>query len=195
MPKTDRLPLIVAGLLCCVAVGQPARAHERFGIAVDAGHGIRSFGAPYGTRAIGLRLRWSWGPLWRLPGAVVSSYGEFDVHRLKSDPGVTGVTSLTEVGVTPVLRLRTRRPLFAAGPWPYLEIGVGVHLLSHAELGNKFLSTAFQFGPLIGAGLLLGAHRQFEVGVRLQHLSNANIRLPNPGINLAQISLGYWFST
>ncbi len=66
---------------------------------------------------------------------------------------------------------------------PYVEAGVGVHLLSHTRINNdRVLSTAFQFGENAGAGIAFGEHHRFEFGVYVQHESNARIKEPNNGL-------------
>jgi len=40
-------------------------------------------------------------------------------------------------------------------------------------------------------GLRFGQERRQEVMLRVQHLSNASIKSPNPGINYVQLRSGY----
>lgn len=96
-----------------------------------------------------------------------------------------------DLGVTPVLRLQ---PKAQSGWRPYLEGGIGLHLVSHTHVDAKHdLGSAFQFGDHVGAGLLLGKRSQFDLGYRFQHLSNGGIKDPNSGINFHQLRLGYLF--
>jgi hypothetical protein len=55
------------------------------------------------------------------------------------------------------------------------------------------MSTAFQFGSHIGLGYRFGAKRSYEIGYRFQHISNAGIKKPNPGINFHQVRVQYHF--
>ena len=78
--------------------------------------------------------------------------------------------------------------------WPernggiFVEDGVGVHLVSHTRLYNeRELSTAFQFGELLGVGLRFCGRNICEAGIRLQHMSNANIKRPNDGVTFPAI--------
>jgi lipid A 3-O-deacylase len=88
--------------------------------------------------------------------------------------------SLWDVGVTPELRWL---PAWGTSVQPYLEAGVGVHLLSHTRINNtRDLSTAFQFGENFGTGIAFGEDHRFELGVYVQHESNASIKEPNPGL-------------
>jgi lipid A 3-O-deacylase len=93
-----------------------------------------------------------------------------------------------EIGLTPVLRLQ---PNGLAGP--YLEGGIGAHLLSHTTIGNKRLSTGFQFGTHLGFGYRFGAKSAYDVNYRFQQISNADIKEPNPGLQFHQLRLQYHF--
>lgn len=76
---------------------------------------------------------------------------------------------------------------------PYLELGGGVlfsrhsvpintshvNFLTHAALGFQFFNTE---------------RRAFTAAVRYEHISNAGLTVPNPGINMVQFTLGVnWF--
>lgn len=76
---------------------------------------------------------------------------------------------------------------------PYLELGGGVlfsrhavpldtshvNFLTHAALGFQFFNTE---------------RRAFTAAVRYEHISNAGLTVPNPGINTVQFTLGVnWF--
>ena len=76
---------------------------------------------------------------------------------------------------------------------PYLELGGGVlfsnhavplntshvNFLTHAALGFQFFNTE---------------RRAFTAAVRYEHISNAGLTTPNPGINTVQFTLGMnWF--
>lgn len=81
-------------------------------------------------------------------------------------------------------------PVARAGRSPYLEAGVGAHVLSDLDVGTGGeFSTRFQFGDHLGVGVRFGAHDRYDVGVRLQHLSNGGLRDPNPGINFVLLRL------
>ena len=88
--------------------------------------------------------------------------------------------SLFDAGLTPMLRWLG--PGFG-GVQPYAEAGVGIHLLSHTRINNdRVLSSAFQFGENGGVGLAFGEHHRYELGVYVQHESNARIKEPNNGL-------------
>ncbi|HUQ24448.1 MAG TPA: acyloxyacyl hydrolase [Burkholderiales bacterium] len=88
-----------------------------------------------------------------------------------------------DLSVTPVFRWAK------SGGSPYLEAAVGAHVLSDLDVGTgKDFSTRFQFGDHLGAGVRFG---NYDLGVRLQHLSNGGLRNPNPGINFLILRLQY----
>jgi hypothetical protein len=95
-----------------------------------------------------------------------------------------------ELGVTPVLRfIKSDGPIH-----PYVEAGVGVRLLSHPSISSHYtMSSAFQFADMVGVGASFGSRQQYEAGFRFQHLSNASIKEPNPGINFEQLYVQYNF--
>ena len=90
-----------------------------------------------------------------------------------------------DLGLTPVFRFQR-----ASGS-PYFEAAIGFHMISDLEFrGETETSTRFQFGDHVGVGFIRG---RYDWSLRLQHLSNAGIRDPNPGINFLQLRLQYWY--
>jgi lipid A 3-O-deacylase len=92
--------------------------------------------------------------------------------------------SMWQLSATPMLRW-----------WPtdsfYAEVGVGVTGLSRTHFAGRDLSTAFQFGNHVGAGVLINdAHR---IGLRYSHFSNAGLKSPNPGLDLLQLTYTYQY--
>jgi lipid A 3-O-deacylase len=108
------------------------------------------------------------------------SYWHAQVHP--TDNG-----SLWDVGLTPMLRWLSS---CCTTVQPFLEAGVGVHLLSHTRINNnRDLSTAFQFGENVGGGIAFGEDHRYELGVYVQHESNASIKEPNPGLTYLGVVL------
>ena len=98
--------------------------------------------------------------------------------------------NILELGYSPFLRFQQR----GSGTRFFAEASIGVRLLSDTWISDtKTLSTHFQFSDQLGAGLMFGAQSQHTLGVRIQHLSNAGIKRPNPGINFANIYYSYRF--
>lgn len=93
-------------------------------------------------------------------------------------------SSMWQVSAIPIIRW-----------WPtagfYIEGGVGPTVLSRSQFAGEDLSTRFQFGSYLGTGLLL--NKRHRVGVRYAHYSNANIKKPNPGLDLIELNYTYRF--
>src|SRR5690554_3915278 len=101
------------------------------------------------------------------------------------DAGVTRWSSLdaTSLTLTPMFRLS-----FGAsdgGVTPFLEAGIGASYFTETELGDQDLGGKLQFEDRLGAGLRLASGS--EVGVRYYHYSNAGIKQPNDGIDMAAL--------
>jgi lipid A 3-O-deacylase len=135
-------------------------------------------------------LQWDWNRRWlQTTNWHVGGYWDLALgqwHKRNVAPGQND--DVTDLGITPVFRVQ-RNDLQG----PYIEAGIGAHLLSRSDIGNKQLSTRFQFGDHIGIGYRFGDKGQFDLGYRFQHLSNAGIKRPNPGINFSQVRLTYRF--
>ena len=66
----------------------------------------------------------------------------------------------------------------------FVEASIGVRLLSHTRISpTRTLSTAFQFSDQLGLGVQWGRDARSTLGVRYQHISNAGIKKPNPGMD------------
>jgi hypothetical protein len=98
--------------------------------------------------------------------------------------------TLVAFGAYPVLRL-DMAPI--ADVVPFVEAAIGFNALTHTWIENRRLSTAFQFGEFVGVGFAFGDRRQFDLGARYQHISNADIKRPNDGLSYASIVFQYHF--
>ncbi|MDH3288847.1 MAG: acyloxyacyl hydrolase [Betaproteobacteria bacterium] len=140
-----------------------------------------------GTGMVDVALQWDWDRRW-FEGKRWHVGGFWDVGvgywRRDALPGQN--KDLAEIGVTPVFRLQQNDL-----KGPYVEAGIGAHLLSEISLGNKGFGTSFQFGSHFGVGYRFGARNAFALSCSYQHFSNADIKKPNDGINFLQISLQY----
>lgn len=127
---------------------------------------------------------------WHIGGFHFTVVGEAHVAYWNVTESHAVNPSIWEFGLTPVFRI------IKDTGWirPYFEAGVGVRLLSHVrETEDRSMSSSFQFADLVGVGAQFGAHQNYQAGFRFQHLSNAGIRKPNPGINFSQIYVQYNF--
>ena len=53
------------------------------------------------------------------------------------------------------------------------------------------MSTSFEFGSHVGAGLRIGERRETRVGIAVQHLSNGGIKEPNSGVNFFLLNASF----
>jgi lipid A 3-O-deacylase len=112
--------------------------------------------------------------------------------RLESSAGLarapSGASSdryLWHVGLAPAAR-------YWITPQTGIEYVVGANLFSGVRLGDKNISTSFQFGNSIGLFHRLAAS-PWTFGLRITHYSNADIKKPNPGQNYVQLRASYAF--
>ena len=132
-------------------------------------------------------VQWDWGVKWfETSSWYLGGYWDLSAgywHASDSDIG--------DFGLTPVFRLQSTA---TSGFSPYVEIAVGAHLLTDTSITtNRQFSTNFQFGDHLGAGFRFGDKDEYDLAYHFQHLSNASIDTPNPGINFHQIRLQYHF--
>jgi len=153
-------------------------AHAIDGMSVEAGSGTNSvdlwrIGAQWNWQK-----QWLRGPEWHVGGYWDAQIGQWH-----------GASHITDLSLTPTFRLERN-----TGYGAYLEGAIGFHYLSGKNISaSKQFSTNFQFGDHIGAGYCFGDKGQYDLGLRLQHLSNAGIKHPNPGINFAILRFQYNF--
>jgi lipid A 3-O-deacylase len=151
----------------------PARAVDGLSLELGQGHGLWLY-------RVG--AQWNW-PQKHLLGQW-HTRGYWD---LAAGAWEGGVDTLYDLGLTPVLRMER-----GEHSSPYFEAGIGIHMLSAVHITPyRTFSSHLQLGDHIGAGLRFGHEGRFDIGLRLQHLSNAGLRNPNPGINFLQLRLQY----
>lgn len=140
-----------------------------------------------GTELWRAGAQWDWHKWWFAERSwSIGAYWDLQVGRW------SGTTDdLWEVGLTPVFRAEPARQ---GKFFPYVEAAIGFHLLSDLRVNERRrFSTNFQYGDHIGLGVRYGERYRYDLGVRLQHLSNGGLRRPNPGINFWQLRLQYHF--
>ena len=155
------------------------------GMSIEYGHG---YSANMGrvTALWNFDRKWFDNGDWMVTGFWEASIGAWRGHSAQGNN-----QTVADIGVTPVFRFQQRK---LSGVAPYLEGAVGFHLISPTFIyTNRHFSTAFQFGDHIGFGLRFGDRHQFDLGYRYQHLSNADIKKPNQGINFSQVRFTYHF--
>lgn len=160
------------------------RAAASDAISIDSGYGLDD------TRLLRLNFSindnrrtpaengWSWNQYWE----ANLSYWYLYKHK-------EGEEDLFELGITPNFRLE--RDWISKWGRPYMEAGLGVHFLSKVHIGTRDLGSSFQFGTHAGFGLRFGNREQWDIAYRYEHLSNAGLKEPNPGINFGMVRFGY----
>ena len=136
---------------------------------------------------------WNWDGSWLNDGDwQVTGFWEAALGRWRGYRANDNNQTITEIGVTPVLRFAQKSP---SGMAPYLEGGfIGLHLISPTFIYNdRKFGSAFQFGNHLGLGMRFGERHRFDLGFRFQHLSNGDIKQPNQGVNFSQLHFIYHF--
>jgi lipid A 3-O-deacylase len=148
----------------------------------------RGGGVDFGRLAYKIHLdsQWPMGEAWHIVSYLEPALGYWRGGSRKP-PAPT----IYEVAVTPVFRLE---PTGCSAFNPFIETGLGIHFISgHHVTDERDLASTYQFGSHLGVGVRFGTRSQFEVGYRLQHLSNAGLKQPNQGINFNILHFGYSF--
>ena len=170
-------PLLAMAWACALPLGAYAIDLVPSGAFVEGGIADR---ASYSV-TVGVVWPWSWrreihgGELTGLTEAYVSHW---------SARGATERNSLTQLGLLPLLRYRFDH---GRSDW-FVDAGIGISVMN-AMYGtsNKQFSTRFNFVDVAGVGRSFGPQRRHELSLRVAHISNANIRKPNPGENFLQL--------
>ncbi len=152
-----------------------------------------SFETGYGdhTRMVRVAIQSTWDKQWwKSNGTHVGGHWDLSLaHWRGSRAGDNRGHSqdIAVLGLTPVFRLQNNSLRGF-----YVEAGIGAYLLSDLyDNDGKRFSTAFQFGDHVGLGYFFS--NDLEIGLRIQHFSNASIKKPNPGVNFAIVQLRYAF--
>lgn len=175
MSKTARLALSVSLFLAVTS----AQAVD--GYTVELGHGDDS------TELLRVHAKWNWDKRWFESGNWhLTGYWEATLGHMWGDGG--GARKLWDVGLTPVFRLQSN----GSRTGPYVEGAIGAHFLSGARINHKRqFGTSFNFGDHLGFGYVFGQRGQYDLGYRLQHMSNSGLKKPNDGINFHEVRLTY----
>jgi len=76
---------------------------------------------------------------------------------------------------------------------PYVEGGVGMAYLSDDEFDDREFGTNFSFRDVLGAGIKFGKGRQYLLGLRYTHYSNAGLADENEGMDILMLTCGISF--
>lgn len=183
------LRIWVAGLLLVPVTGLHAASWhlpEGVGLYAEVGHSPRYDSRRTTAVAVGFTAEIP-GFAWR--GLTAHLDGFISVWSADNRAGRTD-RNLTQIGQIAVLRYR-----FGGSPrrW-FTDLGVGLTFSDrHYRTLKHAFSTRFQFTEVIALGRGFGDRRQHEVALRLQHVSNAGIRNPNPGEDFLRLRYLYRF--
>lgn len=182
-PPTRSMQAAPAGLmLALLAILQAPPLHaEGYGLTLRHGEA----GGDYRGDGISLRLPTRWSADWS--GWTATLRPAVEINRFRYDGGLPGPRYLNEAGALGLFRVERANGAVR----PYAEAGLGLTLLSRSTLGNKDLSTRFQFSEQIGLGVRFA--ERWSAGWRYSHYSNGDIKMPNDGIDMQQIELGVDF--
>ncbi len=180
---TKRNALLPA-VLCALGLAGAPSVHAVDGLSLELG------ASEDDANLVRLGLQWDWQKRWPV-GQRWQIDGYWDASLAYWSSDAPGGRDLWDLGLTPTFRLR---PATLAGTRPYVEAGIGQHLLSRSRLDDRHdYGGAFQFGSHIGFGATFGERSRYSLGYRLQHLSNANLHDQNDGINFHELRFGYGF--
>lgn len=140
--------------------------------------------ARHGTQSLTVGAAWPWAWRGSFGSTEVTGATELFISHWRADAVGGGTRSYTQLGVLPVLRLR-----FGQGqsPW-FIEGGIGLTWMDRRyRIPEREFSTTGNFIDVLGVGRNFGADGRHELGLRLAHISNANIKKPNPGEDFIQL--------
>ena len=120
-------------------------------------------------------LPWAWRPK---SGWILASRLDFTGAAL-SAAGTTGF--IGSVGPS----LAVRKTGWIVG----IDLGISPAFLSEDWYGSEDLSGHIQF--VTHGGISLFPIRNLSIGYEFQHISNADIQQPNPGLNMHNIKISY----
>ncbi|MDQ2694715.1 MAG: acyloxyacyl hydrolase [Pseudomonadota bacterium] len=171
---TGMTALLAAGVLAFV----PCHAQEGLSVGVRAGVNIGSENEDFERYEVIVRqpLPWRWQPAdrWLVASELSATAGAL------SNGDTTGFVGWVGPGVR----------ISRAGPLS-LDLGVGVAWLSQTRFGQEDLTSEIQFISYAGLNYRLGS--RWSADFRFEHLSNAGIEEPNPGLNTILLGINYHF--
>ena len=189
-----------AGGLCRIPARRSWPAVCFAGVALVAAHGACATDSPFAptgafaqtgvagdTVSATAGLAWHWDRQWTIGAGVVTGYWAAAISAWRYPAhGGAGNATLGQLSFTPVFRYT---PLGGRADW-FVEGGIGATYMNRIYATNgKSFSTRFNFGDQIAIGASFGADRRYEITLRYEHFSNANLDTPNPGENFVQVRL------
>ncbi len=138
--------------------------------------------------SLGLTLPWKqW--TYGLGSGQVTGHWDIFASRWSSRQNV-GRLQTTVFGIVPSLRWRGDQ---GRSVW-FAQVGTGLAIANkYYSTPYKAFSTRYNFATHLAVGMNFGARRQHEWMLRVEHVSNAGIKQPNPGENFFQLRYGHRF--
>ena len=173
---------IIASSLLFLAL-QPA-AHAVDSMSVEFGTGNK-------TKSLAVGAQWDWNKQWwQSNGTHLGGYWDLSLAQWRGTRYQNMLDTnqnITDIGITPMFRFQAD-----SKTGPYVEAGIGAHVLSHAYNNNgRRLSTAFEFGDRLGVGYVFA--NKLDIGLSFEHFSNGGIKQPNNGVNFGLVKVKYAF--
>ncbi len=172
--RRPALRIAAAALLAGLAA--PASAESLIG-SLGLRAGVSDGGEDFTLYEVFARaeLPWNWTPgeRWRLNTYLETSLGLLDAH---GDSGV-----VVSLGPVAVFTQANRR-------WE-IELGIKPTFLGEDRYGDFDMGGQFHFISHVGVNYRF--RQGFTLGYRFQHISNANIEDPNPGLDIHTISASW----
>jgi hypothetical protein len=167
-----------------------AQAGERRSWQPDAV--FSQMGAGSATNAWSVGGQWRWKRTWVLRDSLVVQ-GRWEIAvgrwRVDLDDQERDQNWVTQLSLVPTLRVSG---LHGRG-W-YGEIGSGPAMLMPIfQSRNRSFSTEFNFQSHLALGYNFGRDAGHDLGLRIEHFSNAGIEKPNPGMDVASLRYTYRF--
>lgn len=93
--------------------------------------------------------------------------------------------SISSLSILPMFRYTSGKHYESNG---YIEIGIGATYISETQLEDENFGVHFQFENIFGIGYI---YKNFEIGYRFIHYSNAGLSSHNNGVTFDAISISY----
>lgn len=190
LSNPSRRARILLSAACCslsLAVSA-ADLDNALGVYLDLGQSIRA-NENTDSLTFGVVLPWTHGQA--AQDGALSFYWDFFLSQWRAlNPDGVNVRNYTQLGVIANWRYR-----FVQGdsPW-FVEAGIGGTLMNSIyRTPEREFSTAFQFTEQVSVGRSFGHQGEHELSLRLQHVSNAGIKEPNPGETFVRLRYLYRF--
>jgi hypothetical protein len=121
------------------------------------------------------RGQWRWGSNWSWTARLEHSSGWLHCQGQDGYVGTLG----------PCFTLKNRRCPVS------IDAGLRPTILSEYTFPNRDFGIPFQFTSHLGFEWAIRSH--WKLGYRFQHMSNAGLGSPNPGLNLHMFGVSYQF--